>query len=213
MPNKPASPQSDDRERRGRTFGESVPEQATSETAVDSSAAGNEYLDATAEELMQALPAEESLAELTLTDLRQLRRDLTARESHISYWRRIIQARLDLLTDGVAKNGATRDGLRRILTRQMGTNNRLGLMSVQPTGNQPMAGLDHLWHRSLDVESNEADLLDEELRSAERQLSALRSTLHDQIDAATAELIGRYRENPELVFTILPHRSDKPNPL
>ncbi|MDH3958288.1 MAG: hypothetical protein OEU98_02310, partial [Actinomycetota bacterium] len=37
---------------------------------------------------------------LTLDGLRDLRRELGDEESRVSYWRRIVQARIDLLTKG-----------------------------------------------------------------------------------------------------------------
>ena len=44
--------------------------------------------------------ADLNVSEMTLDQLREMRKVLTERESQISYWRRIIQARLDLLRDG-----------------------------------------------------------------------------------------------------------------
>lgn len=150
---------------------------------------------------------------LSLAQLRARRKELQAHESHVSYWRRIIQARLDLLEEGVVKHGASGDGLQRVLTQRLGVNNRLGLLSVQPQGGQPLAGLDHLWHRTLTASVDEQAELDAELREAEHELSTYRNELHQYIDEATAELIRRYRENPDLVATVLPHRSERPSPL
>lgn len=148
---------------------------------------------------------------LALTDLRDIRRQLTEREHQVSYWRRIIQARLDLLREGAAPRGTTVEGLHRILSQQMGTNSRKGMLKVRPDQDQPMAGLDHLWHRSIN--GNEDDLLEADLRQAEHQLSIERTRLFGLIDAATAELISRYREDPMLALSALPHRTNRPSPL
>lgn len=149
---------------------------------------------------------------MSLDELRQYRRDLNAREGQVSYWRRILQARLDLMRDGSIKHGATTEGLRRVLTRQLGSNNRLGLLSVHPQGNAPMAGLTHLWHRSLTSDDNDLEL-EHDLARAEYQLSTYRSELHERIDEATAELVRRYHENPALALTALPSREGRPSPL
>lgn len=152
------------------------------------------------------------VSSMTLDELRQFRKDLNAREGQVSYWRRIIQARLDLMRDGSIKHGATTEGLRRVLTRQLGTNHRLGLLSVHPQGNAPMAGLTHLWHRSLTTEGEDPEL-EADLAQAEHQLSAYRTDLHHQIDAATAEMVRRYHDDPALALTALPNRGDRPSPL
>lgn len=150
---------------------------------------------------------------LTLDEVRARRKALTARECHVSYWRRIIQARLDLLEQGVVKHGASGEGLKRVLAQRMGVNNRLGILSVQPQGAQPLSGLDHLWHRSITADETDLAELDADLHDAERELSQYRSELHQQIDAATAELIRRYRDNPTLVASVLPQRESRPIPL
>lgn len=153
------------------------------------------------------------VTQLSMDELRLRRKELSNCESHVSYWRRIIQARLDLIAEGVVKHGASKDGLQRVLSHRLGVNNRLGLLAVGPQGKQPLAGLDHLWHRSLTASPDEEEALEAELRDAEKQLSHFRAALHEQIDEATAELIRRYREDPGLVDAILPTRDSRPAPL
>ena len=155
--------------------------------------------------------ADLNVSDMTLDQLREMRKVLTERESQISYWRRIIQARLDLLRDGALKRGATIEGLQRILTQQMGVNNRKGILSVMPEENQPMDGLDHLWHRGINSQDDEQ--LEKDLIAAERQLSSIRGDLHSMIDAATGELVARYRDDPLLALTALPTRVQRPSPL
>lgn len=151
------------------------------------------------------------VADMSLEELREMRKVLTDRESQISYWRRIIQARLDLLRDGSVKRGATVEGLQRILSQQMGANSRKGMLSLRPQQDQPIAGLDHLWHRGINGADDEQ--LERDLLAAEHQLSHDRNELHGLIDAATAELISRYHNDPLLALTALPHRRERPTPL
>lgn len=149
--------------------------------------------------------------DMSLDQLREMRRVLTERESQVSYWRRIIQARLDLLRDGSLKRGATIEGLQRILSQQMGANSRKGMLSLSPQQEQPIAGLDHLWHRGINGADDQQ--LTEDLVAAEQKLSHTRNDLHAQIDAATAELISRYHDDPALALSALPHRKVRPTPL
>jgi len=151
--------------------------------------------------------------DLPLDQLRECRKVLTARESQISYWRRIIQARLDLVRDSAIHGVATLEGLERVLTRQLSGNQRLGMLSVHPRGATPIAGLDRLWKRSMGSDDANSEDLEADLMAAEQELSSLRAELHRQIDAATAELISRYRAEPQLAFTALPQRDPRPTPL
>lgn len=162
----------------------------------------------------RAATAARDLTELTLEEVRARRRKLQELEGQVSYWRRIIQARLDLLRDGSLKRGTTVEGLQRVLSQQLGQNNRVALMNVQPGGGvPPIDGLGHLWNRGIDPSPEEAALLDADLITAERALSARRNELFGLIDAATAELISRYKERPELALTALPSRNSSNSPL
>ncbi|MEI6620393.1 MAG: hypothetical protein WCP28_00610 [Actinomycetes bacterium] len=154
------------------------------------------------------------LADLTLQEIRERRQRLMALEGRVSYWRRIIQARLDLLRDGSLKRGTTVEGLQRVLSQQLGSNNRLALMNVQPgVGMPPIDGLGHLWNRGIDPTGEERAALEADLKAAEQQLSTRRRELFDLIDAYTAELVSRYRECPSLALTALPTRPENPVPL
>lgn len=154
------------------------------------------------------------MAELSLSQVRSRRTKLIELEGRVSYWRRIIQARLDLLCDGSLRRGTTVDGLQRVLSQQLGSNNRLALMDVQPAGGlPPIDGLGHLWNRGIDPTPAERAELEDDLLAAEQALSARRTELFASIDALTAELIARYRECPELALSALPTRSENPNPL
>jgi hypothetical protein len=145
----------------------------------------------------------EEHAHLTLEELREYRKVLSAEESRVSYWRRIIQARLDLLLAGADSDG---DTLRPVLTDQRVGAGRRALVEITPVDDiPPLPDLAELWDRVVDL-SDEAGLasLTQDLGAAERQLSDYRTVLHRRLGAATSELIARYREEPTLCLTALP---------
>jgi hypothetical protein len=47
------------------------------------------------------------------------------------------------------------------------------------------------------------------LSDAERELSSYRRSLHERLDAATGELISRYRDQPALALQALPLRQQR----
>jgi hypothetical protein len=158
-------------------------------------------------------PAPERSAEfahLSLDELRTYRRVLTSEEDQVSYWRRIIQARLDVLRAGTL---GTADGehLRPVLSDDRLASSRTALVSVVPADDiPPLPNLAELWERRVadDDEQGQTDL-DHDLGVAERQLSEYRQALHRRIADATGELIARYREQPTLCLTALPIRQDR----
>ena len=142
-------------------------------------------------------------AHLSLAELRAYRSALTQEESRVSYWRRIIQARLDLLRMGSQVDG---DRLRPVLTDERVGAGRRALVEIMPVDDiPPLPDLAGLWDRLVDPSDTAAvAALDEDLADAERQLSDYRSVLHTRIGAATGELIARYREEPTLCLSVLP---------
>ena len=127
------------------------------------------------------------LAQLPLPGLREYRRALGQEESRVSYWRRILQGRLDTLrNDGTATD---LDNLSAMLTDERVTQGRTALIEVVPADDIPP--LPNL----------------AELATAEGQLSSYRSALHRRLAAATAELIARYREQPALCLDVLPSQT------
>jgi hypothetical protein len=145
----------------------------------------------------------EQHAHLTLEALREYRKALTAEESNVSYWRRIIQARLDLVLAGSL---VTSDNLRPVLTDERIGAGRQALIEILPIDDiPPLPDLASLWDRYVDPQDAEAiGLLANELADAERQLSEYRAVLHQRLSAATGELIARYREEPTLCLSALP---------
>lgn len=142
---------------------------------------------------------------LSIGDLRTYRSQLAEEENRVSYWRRIIQARLDVVRAGEA-GGARVDNLRNVLAEARGTNGYRVLMTLgAPEDIPPLPDLATLWEREPvhdDPEHNES--LARDLSAAEVQLSAYRAALHRRISGSTDELIARYREDPGLCMLALP---------
>lgn len=146
-----------------------------------------------------------AFSHLSIGDLRAYRQALAEEENRVSYWRRIIQARLDVVRAGEA--GAVRvDNLRNVLAEARLNSGRRVLITVLPVEDiPPLPDLAKLWEReprSGDPNHNEA--LARDLAGAEIQLSAYRAALHRRITGATEELIARYREDPRLCLLALP---------
>jgi hypothetical protein len=144
-------------------------------------------------------------AHLSIDALREYRRALTAEEGKVSYWRRILQARLDVTQAGSGRE-LDRDHLRPVLTSERVGAGRKALVEVLPVDDiPPLPSLAELWDRRVDRDDEQGQAaLEQDLRVAEAQLSAYRNALHRRIGEATGELIARYREQPSLCLTALP---------
>jgi hypothetical protein len=142
---------------------------------------------------------------LALDDLRAYRKTLTDEESRVSYWRRILQARLDVLRAEDKDHGRL-DRLNNALGQAQGTSRRQALITLMPADDvPPIPELDTLWARQIDIGDEAAVAeLETELEFAELQLSTYRTALHERIGLATGELIARYREEPTLCLRALP---------
>lgn len=146
----------------------------------------------------------EDFAQYDLEGLRGLRTALTEEENRISYWRRIVQARIDIMrVDG---DEAAVLNLRRVLSERSGSGHRLVLVdSAAHDATPPLPDLAALWDADPRTSADRSRVL-EQLETAEGQLSGYRTTLHRWLDAATGELVARYREEPTLALRILPLR-------
>lgn len=144
-------------------------------------------------------------SEVDLPELRHRRAGLTEEESRVSYWRRIIQARIDLIDKG---DGVTAtDGLSRVLAGSRSSHRRIAALSVDTAeGLPPLPDLADLWQRMEPQDSQGRAELLALLREAEVRLSEYRNELHVRIDHVTRELIARYRENPALALIALRER-------
>ncbi|MCY7372567.1 MAG: hypothetical protein LH461_02530 [Spirochaetaceae bacterium] len=75
-------------------------------------------------------------------------------------------------------------------------------MFDDPNGTPPLPDLAVLWQTQTGTGDDESMLA--RLAAAEHELSAYRSSLHTRLDAATGELISRYRDEPSLALRALP---------
>jgi hypothetical protein len=144
------------------------------------------------------------LAHLTLDGLRSYRTSLREEEDRVSYWRRILQARWDTLNGG--NDVRSLPSLSQVLTDDRVASGRAALVRVVPVDDiPPLPQLGELWTESAEAadEESRTDLL-RRLGEAEEQLSDYRGALHRRLEAATTELIARYRENPLLCLSALP---------
>ena len=149
----------------------------------------------------------EAFDAVPLADLRRMRTGLGEEESRVSYWRRILQARLDLIRskDEVSVQVSK---LNRVLADARVSHRRVAALSVEPlTDLPPLPDLAELWERLVDESDPKAKArMIENLEQAESDLSDYRRNLHQRIDRVTAELIARYREEPKLALTALNER-------
>lgn len=143
---------------------------------------------------------------LTLDGLRAYRKALTAEEGRVSYWRRLIQARLDVVTDAEEPGDILfSDRIRNVFAEARSPSRQALVRAVPVDDVPPLPDLDALWSRELrPLDFRHTERLRRDLAHAELQLSAYRSALHRKLSAATQELIARYREDPSLALTALP---------
>ncbi len=151
----------------------------------------------------------EEYGHLGLEELRSYRTALQAEEGKVSYWRRILQARLDVVREGRTLGGTgSLDArtLRPVLAERTVTAGRTALVQVLPVDDiPPLPALGELWERQVDPADPAASAaLEHDLAAAERQLSGYRAALHRRLEAATGELIARYRRTPTACLSALP---------
>lgn len=141
---------------------------------------------------------------MTLERLRTYRRTLLREELSTSYWRRLLQARRDLLRSGPALGD--RAALREALTETRAPGGRQSIMALHPAGGMPiLPNLPDLWATEVaPAGSPEARGLTIRLTSAESVLSSYREALHRRLNRATADLVARYHEDPRLCLSLLP---------
>lgn len=148
---------------------------------------------------------------LPLPALRAYREALTAEENKVSYWRRLIQARMDLIEVNGWEDAVRLEKLRYALSETRVGAGRKALVDALPVDDvPPLPDLDALWAREANDENPiETAQLKRDLAFAELQLSAYRAALHRRLSNATNELIARYREEPALALQALPLPADE----
>lgn len=137
--------------------------------------------------------------ELSLQDLRLYRRRLSEEEEKISYWRRLVHARIDVLeAESHHERSLTLEELIRVLGDTGTGRSRTALVNVRAAEDLPeLPALTDMWVTELDPNDHEGIAAAiGRLRAAESQLTDYRRALHGRLDHATTELIKRYHENP-----------------
>ena len=147
---------------------------------------------------------------LSLAALRLYRRRLSEEEEKISYWRRLVHARIDVLeAESKHERPLRLDELIRVLGDTGTGQTRTALVNVRVAEDLPeLPVLKDMWVTELDPnDTTEVAEAVRRLRSAEVQLTDYRRALHERLDNATGELIARYRRDPvsALVAFTAPH--------
>jgi hypothetical protein len=157
----------------------------------------------------RAEPAPEPLGEL-----RARRKALREEERLVSYWRRLVQGRLDLARAALAGDEPSVERLaaaaeRRAQPGRNGTGSAARSPSfarfVDGIQDRELAGLAATWDVPIPWDDHER------LREVERTLVVVESELsrhgrklHQRIDACTAELVERYRSDPDALRRLGP---------
>ncbi len=143
------------------------------------------------------------LLHFDLEGLRSYRRELADEETRVSYWRRILQARLDMLRSSKEDPSAV-DRLQRVLGGEKAQTRSQALLGHLNLGDAPpLPNLRELWEAETG-DPDEIITLIGRLSVAEQELSTYRSALHTRLDLSTRELIARYREDPQSCLVALP---------
>jgi len=151
---------------------------------------------------------ETTLQQMPLKELRTYRKSLTDEEERVSYWRRLVQFRVNLIkTQKEAGTITTRELVRSLGSTGSGSR-RQKLLSMEPQSELPqLPGLDELWTSAINLSDEEGtNRLVEELTRVEKLLSQYRTALHACIDGATHELIVRYKNDPNLSLELFPEK-------
>jgi hypothetical protein len=162
--------------------------------------------DARRRSVTSTVPSEE-LAALDLDRLRAYRHELEAEEDKVSYWRRLVHARIDVLeAESGTGNPLSIEDLVRVLGDTGSGQSRRALVSFRAADPLPdLPVLSDMWVTEVDPgDPAQVDDALARLRTAEQQLTTYRRALHDRIDEATRELILRYRENPSAALSVIP---------
>jgi hypothetical protein len=154
---------------------------------------------------------------LELEGLRAYRRGLMDEESRVSYWRRLVQARRQLL-EAIGDSGPDEPTRSRLASLQPALaetrpqHGRMAFLSTAPPdATPPLPDLERLWAAdAAPGDRRQAERLAAELADAEEALNQYRTAVHSRLDETTAELVARYAERPTACFAALPFPDTDP---
>jgi hypothetical protein len=160
-----------------------------------------------------ARPAPErnpALAHLSLAELRAYRCALTGEEGKASYWRRVVQARIEVVA--ATDDSPVVDNLGDVLAGVPTRSTRAELLDVVAAGGLPeLPDLTSVWlaEPTRGDRAGNAGLV-AALTDAEERLGDYRDALEQRLATATAELIARYHEDPKACLVALPRQPGAP---
>jgi hypothetical protein len=149
---------------------------------------------------------EERLRLEPLAGLRALRQALREEERQVSYWRRLVQGRLDLAQAAIAGDQPSVEKLTAAAAGQPTNGRRATTPRRSPSfakfvngiQDRRLASLAEAWDTPIPWEDPERlREIEGSLVEVEAELSRRRRNLHERIDACTKELVDRYRNDPE----------------
>ena len=141
-----------------------------------------------------------------LAGLRALRQTLREEERQVSYWRRLVQGRLDLAQAALAGDQPSVEKLTATASGQRSDSARNGAPRRSPSfarfvsgiPDRRLASLAAAWDTPIPWDDpRRLRRVEGTLVEIEAELSRRRRDLHERIDACTAELVNRYRRDPE----------------
>ena len=142
------------------------------------------------------------LESLSILELRGYREELTAEEWRVSYWSRVLRSRLSQPSPDQARPSPVDDAslarLRPLLAAHRASSRALSRWAVTHAGPGVLPDVEVLWAAPTSEETASR------LAAAERALDAYLVSLHERLDAATGELVGRYSDEPALALGVLP---------
>lgn len=153
-------------------------------------------------------------ADLPLDQLRLRRQELQHVDDHVSYARRVAQARIDLVKTEHDRRSAgpdanVGDGLTDVLSQHLTGGPARPPRPTEDLSDNPYAAeLDQVcaeYHfgRIEELDDAELEQLSEAIGAFEQQISANRRERFERIDALSAELVRRYRDGEATVDTLL----------
>ena len=156
------------------------------------------------------------LREISLDDLRERRREAEQEETDLSYMRRLLQGRLDILRAELARRDGTGsdlvDALPQILADEPSGGPRGMGRHIAAEPSRADAHRRHVEQLVADVDLSNPDAHDdaslrrvlETLEAEEAKVSESRRAVQKVMDALTAEVTRRYREGDANPSDLLP---------